>query len=77
MAGLVIVTSPEQLAAALRARRQALGMPLWMVGERAGMTLQQVWSVEKGHNRPGPAVLLRVTAALSCRVALLQDEPRA
>jgi transcriptional regulator with XRE-family HTH domain len=76
MSGLVVVTSPEQLAAALRARRQDLRMPLRVVGERADMALQQVWEVENFKVRPGPEVLLRIAGAMWCRLALFQDEPR-
>jgi transcriptional regulator with XRE-family HTH domain len=75
VAGLVIVRSADGLAAALRARRVELGWPLRVVGDRAGMVVQQVWAVEKGLNRPGPEVLLRITAALGCDVALVDSPP--
>lgn len=72
--GLLVVSSPAQLAALLRARRQQLGLPLRVVGERAGMSLQQVWEVERGKVHPGPDVLLRVTAGLSMQVLLRELE---
>ncbi len=72
---LLVVSSADELARALRARRRALRLPLRAVGERAGMVGQQVWAVEKGINRPGPEVLLRITAGLACDVALLLHDP--
>lgn len=71
--GLVVVSTPEQVGQALRDRRLSLGWPLRLVGDWAGMTLQQVHEVETSKVRPRVDTLLRVASGVSLKVALLPD----
>lgn len=71
--GLLVVTTPEQVGEALRDRRRSLGWPLRVVGDRAGMTLQQVHELETGKVRPRTDTLLRVAAGAAFKLALLPD----
>lgn len=75
MGQLVVVSSVDELTTALRARRHALGLPLRVVGERIGMSPQQVWATENGVSQPGSQVLLRILGALNCDLALVEHYP--
>lgn len=62
----MVVGNVDELVAALRSRRQALGLPLTAVGARAQMPYQMVHTIEAGRQQPGAVVLLRLLDALDC-----------
>lgn len=64
------------VGARIRALRNLREMSQDGLGERLGVSFQQVQKYEKGMNRVGASRLVQIAAALDCEAAyLLQDAP--
>ena len=64
----------EQTGARVRACRKALGMSQQLLGERLGLTFQQVQKYERGHNRISASKLVETARVLGTTVAHLVGE---
>jgi DNA-binding XRE family transcriptional regulator len=62
-------TVDEYIGARMRERRLALGMSQAALGEKLGVSLQQVQKYEKGVNRVGAVRLFEVCEALDVSLA--------
>lgn len=58
----------RRIGAALRAERQARGLSMEQVGERLGVTLQQISKYERGQGRIAAAPLLQFLTALDVAI---------
>jgi transcriptional regulator with XRE-family HTH domain len=59
----------QYIGARIRERRLALGMSQAVLGEKLGVTLQQVQKYEKGENRVSAARLFAICEALRVSLA--------
>lgn len=59
----------RELGARVRARRRELRMSQTRLGERLGVTFQQVQKYERGVNRISASALILISEALHCRPA--------
>lgn len=64
----------EHVGARLRLRRMALGLSQEKLGERLGLTFQQVQKYEKGANRIGASRLYHISQILEVPVQYFFDE---
>ncbi|HEY3800894.1 MAG TPA: helix-turn-helix transcriptional regulator [Caulobacteraceae bacterium] len=62
------------VGAAVRARREALGVSQTALAEALGLTFQQIQKYERGRNRISASALVRTAAALRTSVAVLVGE---
>ena len=64
----------QQIGARIRARRITLGMSQSVLGEKIGVTFQQVQKYEKGMNRVGGSRLKQISTVLNCTPGYLIGE---
>lgn len=64
----------QQIGARIRARRITLGMSQSVLGEKIGVTFQQVQKYEKGMNRVGGSRLKQISMVLNCTPGYLIGE---
>jgi transcriptional regulator with XRE-family HTH domain len=62
------------VGAAVRARREALGVSQTALADALGLTFQQVQKYERGRNRMSASALVRTAAALGTSVGVLVGE---
>jgi transcriptional regulator with XRE-family HTH domain len=65
------------VAARVRSRRIQLGMSQTELGDKVGITFQQIQKYEKGLNRIGASRLLEIAGALGVRPEYFFDDPLA
>ncbi|UHS62972.1 helix-turn-helix transcriptional regulator [Agrobacterium vaccinii] len=65
------------LGARIRMRRSTVGMTQGMLGDRLGITLQQIQKYEKGTNRAGAGRLQRISELLSVPISFFfEGDPK-
>jgi transcriptional regulator with XRE-family HTH domain len=62
------------VGAAVRARRETLGVSQTSLADALGLTFQQIQKYERGRNRMSASALVRTAAALQTSVAALVGE---
>jgi transcriptional regulator with XRE-family HTH domain len=68
----------DHLGQAIRARRKALGLSQTALGERLGLSFQQIQKYERGANRISASALYRLSEVLQCPlVAFFEGLPQA
>lgn len=65
------------VAARVRSRRIQLGMSQTELGDKVGITFQQIQKYEKGTNRIGASRLVQIAGALGVRPEYFFDDPLA
>ena len=70
---LPAMTSP--VGAAVRSRRQALGLTLEVLARGSGVSRAMLSDVERGNRSPTINILSQIAVGLGCRVADLIEEP--
>jgi transcriptional regulator with XRE-family HTH domain len=65
------------VAARVRSRRIQLGMSQTELGDKVGITFQQIQKYEKGTNRIGASRLVQIAGALGIRPEYFFDDPLA
>ncbi|MFN3352774.1 MAG: helix-turn-helix domain-containing protein [Brevundimonas sp.] len=63
----------QRIGAAIRERREALGMSQSDLGRALGITFQQVQKYERGANRVSAPALILIAEALQTRPEMLMD----
>ena len=64
-----------RIGAAIRARREELGITQAQLAKGIGLTFQQIQKYEKGVNRVAASTLVRVADVLECHVSDLYGSP--
>lgn len=70
-------TGDIHVAARVRSRRIQLGMSQTELGDKVGITFQQIQKYEKGINRIGSSRLVQIAGALGVRPEYFFDDPLA
>ena len=65
------------IGARVKQRRQSLGMSQTELGEKIGVTFQQIQKYEQGANRIGAGRLASIASALDVPIAVFFDQPEA
>ena len=65
------------IGARVKQRRQSLGMNQTALGEKIGVTFQQIQKYETGANRIGAGRLASIASALNVPIAVFFDQPEA
>lgn len=71
----MIIRSPRDLGAAIRARRKALGLDQAAVADRVGVSRQWIGSLEQGKAGAELGLVLRTLKALDIPLSLGDDLP--
>jgi transcriptional regulator with XRE-family HTH domain len=58
----------EAIGAMIRSRRQSLALTQGALGERIGVSFQQIQKYERGYNRVAVSTLLNLAIAMECTV---------
>jgi transcriptional regulator with XRE-family HTH domain len=69
-----IIESGKAIAAAIKAKREVLGLSMNSLAQKAGISVQSVSFIETAVNSPSLSTFLRICAALEVRPdSLLRD----
>jgi HTH-type transcriptional regulator/antitoxin HipB len=71
----MIIRSPKELGAAVRARRKTLGLDQAAVADRVGVSRQWIGSLEQGKAGAELGLVLRTLKALDIPLSLGDDLP--